>query len=53
VARLHFNGLTTKYVGVFTGKDEQRHLITELTDLYQFGAQIEARLRELDETIPA
>lgn len=53
LARLHFNGVTTKYVGMFSGKDEQRHLITELTDLYQFGAQIEARLRELDDTIAA
>lgn len=48
IARLHFNGLTTRYVGMFTGKEEQRHLISELTDIYQFGDQIEARLRELD-----
>lgn len=53
IARLHFNGLTTKYVGMFSGKEEQRHLIGELTDIYQFGNEIEARLRELDSAIPA
>ncbi|WP_332770115.1 type I restriction endonuclease [Phenylobacterium sp.] len=49
VARLHFNGMTTKYLGTFTGKDEERHLIADMTDIYQFGTQIEQRLRELDE----
>lgn len=53
VARLHFNGIATKYLGMFTGKDEQRHVISELTDIYQFTDQIEARLRELDESIAA
>lgn len=48
IARLHFNGVTTKYVGTFTEKAEQRHLISELTDIYQLAPQIEARLRELD-----
>jgi hypothetical protein len=53
VARMHFNGITTKYLGTFTGKDEQRNLIAELTNIYQFAPQIEARLRELDDKIPA
>lgn len=48
LARLHFNGLTTKYFGTFEGKAEVRHLIGELTDIYQFAAQIEARIAELD-----
>lgn len=51
LVRLHFNGVTTKYVGMFSGKEEQRHLIADLTDIYQFGSQIEARLRELDDSI--
>ncbi|UUL81643.1 type I restriction endonuclease [Sphingomonas qomolangmaensis] len=52
IARMHFNGLTTKYFGTFVGKDEQRHLIAELTQIYQFAPLLEARLRELDEKIP-
>lgn len=48
LARLHFNGLSTKYVGTFTGKDETRHLISDLTDIYQLAANIEARIAELD-----
>jgi predicted type IV restriction endonuclease len=51
IARLHFNGLTTKYFGTFSGKEEQRHLISELTQIYQYAPQIEARLRELDDSI--
>jgi hypothetical protein len=53
IARMHFNGITTKYLGTFTGKEEQRNLISELTQIYQFAPQIEARLRELDDNIPA
>jgi hypothetical protein len=53
IARLHFNGLTTKYLGMFKGKDEQRHQISDLTEIYQFGTQIEDRLRELDASVPA
>jgi hypothetical protein len=52
LARMHFNGLTTKHFGTFSGKDETRHLIGDLTDIYQFSAQIEGRLRELDDSIP-
>lgn len=53
VARMHFNGISTKYLGTFSGKEEQRNLISELTQIYQFAPQIEARLRELDDSIPA
>lgn len=52
IARLHFNGITTKYLGTFSGKDESRQLISELTAIYQHAPAIEARLRELDDTIP-
>lgn len=48
VARLHFNGLTTKYFGTFAGKDESRHVIGDLTDIYKFSDEIEKRLKELD-----
>lgn len=53
LARLHFNGITAKYFGTFTSKDETRNLLSELTDIYQYGDQIEKRIRELDEKIPA
>lgn len=51
LARMHFNGLSTKYFGTFTGRDETRHLIGDPTDIYQFSGQIEQRLRELDDSI--
>lgn len=53
IARMHFNGLTTKYLGTFTGKEERRNLLADLTDIYLHAPQIEARLRELDDTIAA
>jgi len=53
IARMHFNGITTKYLGMFTGKDETRHLLSDLTHIYQYSPAIEARLRELDPSIPA
>jgi hypothetical protein len=53
IVRMHFNGLTSKYLGTFSGKDEQKNLISELTEIYQFSSNIEARLRELDDKIPA
>ena len=53
VARMHFNGITTKYLGMFAGKDETRHLLSDLTHIYQYSDAIEARLRELDPSIPA
>lgn len=53
IARMWFNSLTTRYFGTFEGKDETRHLMPELTGIYRLSAQIEARLRELDDTIPA
>lgn len=48
LARLHFNGITTKYLGTFTGKEEARHLISDLTEIYQHADKIEARLKELE-----
>lgn len=48
LARLHFNGITTKYFGTFIGKEETRHHISDLTEIYQFSDQIARRLKELD-----
>lgn len=48
VARLHFNGLSAKYLGTFTGKDETRHLLSDLTDIYQYASLIEVRIAELE-----
>lgn len=51
IARMWFNSPTTRYFGTFAGKEEVRHLMPELTAIYQLAPQIEARLRELDDTI--
>lgn len=47
LARLHFNSPTTRYIGLFSGKDETRHAVSNLTDLYKFEKQLVARLEEL------
>lgn len=48
IARLHFNGLTTKYLGTFDGKVETRHLISDLTEIYQHAGAIEARIAQIE-----
>lgn len=58
LARLHFNGASVKYIGLFAGKDETRHQISGPTDIYKFASQIEKRLTELENggdaaTVPA
>jgi hypothetical protein len=53
IARLHFNSPTTRHFGTFAGKDEVRHQISDLTEIYQFADQIERRLRELEKECPA
>lgn len=47
LARLHFNGVTTKYVGTFTDKVEQRHLVADITDIYKLSELIEVRIKEI------
>jgi len=49
VARLHFNGIARKYFGTFVSKSETRHLISDLTEIYQFEQQIAARIQELEQ----
>eukprot|EP01030_Chromulinospumella_sphaerica_P016346 gene16346-16161_t len=48
IARLHFNGVATKYVGTFVDKAEERHRIGDLTEIYQLTKQIEGRIQELE-----
>ena len=48
LARLHFNGITTKYVGTFVGQAETRNQINDLTDIYKLSAQLESRINELE-----
>ncbi|MCX8475044.1 MAG: type I restriction endonuclease [Sphingomonas sp.] len=48
LARLHFNSPTTRYVGTFCGKDEARHPVSALTDVYKLERLIIQRLRELE-----
>ncbi|HEU4968036.1 type I restriction endonuclease [Sphingomonas sp.] len=47
LARLHFNSPTTRYVSTFVGKDEIRHPISALTDIYKLEPHIVQRLQEL------
>ena len=47
LARLHFNSLTTRYVGTFSGKAEDRHAVVAVTDIYKLESQIVERLQEL------
>jgi hypothetical protein len=47
LVRLHFNAIAVKYVGTFSGKDEERHQIQDLTDIYKLAGKIEARIQEL------
>jgi predicted type IV restriction endonuclease len=49
IARLHFNGLTTKYVGTFAGQVETRNVISDLTDIYKLTIHIESRIKELED----
>lgn len=48
IARLHFNSPTTRYVGTFIGKQEERHTVTALTDLYKLEAAIVNRIIALE-----
>lgn len=47
LARLHFNSPTTRYFGTFVDKDETRHPVSALTDIYKLENLIIARINEL------
>lgn len=49
IARLHFNGKTKKYIGVFNSERiEERIEIEDLHDIYQYADQIRETVRQLD-----
>jgi hypothetical protein len=48
IARLHFNGITTKYIGTFDGKAETKHLISDLADIYKMSASILEQIKLLN-----
>lgn len=48
IARLHFNSSTIKYVGTFSGKDETKHQIQSISEIYGLSGLIEDRINELE-----
>lgn len=49
ILRLHFNSPTSRYVGLFSAKDEQKHSVQKPLDIYKLQDQILARVMELTE----
>lgn len=47
IARLHFNSPTSRYVGLFEGKTENRVPVAGPVDIYQHSNDILARIKEL------
>ena len=48
LARLHFNSPTARYLGLFSGKDEERRSVSGPVDIYQHADAILARVQELE-----
>lgn len=48
IARMHFNSQTARYLGVFTGKDEERRPVAGPVDIFQHTDALLARIAELD-----
>ncbi|AIT79123.1 type I restriction endonuclease [Novosphingobium pentaromativorans] len=48
IARLHFNSPTARYLGLFSGKDEERYSVTGPTDIYQHSDALLGRVSELE-----
>lgn len=48
IARMHFNGISTKYFGTFVGKVETRTIISDLTDIYKLAPQLLDRIKEIE-----
>jgi hypothetical protein len=48
LARLHFNSPTARYLGLFTGKDEERKAVSGPVEIYQHADAILARVQELE-----
>lgn len=49
IARLHFNSETSRYLGVFDGKAEERRSINSPVEIYSHADAILARIRELEQ----
>lgn len=47
IARLWFNSPTARYLGMFSGKDETRHSVSAIEEIYQHADHIKARIAEL------
>jgi hypothetical protein len=47
LVRLHFNNLSRLFLGTFSGKEEARFPIADITDIYKFEDQILARIKEV------
>lgn len=48
VARMHFNSAKARYLGLFSGKDEDKKPVTGPIDIYQHADAIVARLQEFE-----
>ena len=48
LARLHFNALSKKYIGVFSQKNEERIEIASLDDLFALAPRLVAAVQEYD-----
>jgi len=56
LCRLHFNGKSRKYLGIFDSeKNEEKHVIDNLADIYRFADQLRAgasRFTETSDSLP-
>lgn len=48
IARMHFNSPKVKYLGLFSGKDETRHQIDDVADIFQYQKALIKRIEELE-----
>lgn len=49
LARLHFNSSSTRHIGTFDEKEETRHQISDVIEIYKHKAAILHRLKQLEE----
>ena len=53
ICRLHFNGKSKKYVGIFSNKTEERIEISRLEDIFKLADQLKATVHGYDAGAPA
>ncbi len=46
ICRLHFKSATKKYLATFCQKDETKHLVSNVNDIYNFSEEIKSSLSE-------